>query len=246
MRAVSGSLSQVSTALTGFARVVHWAVGWYGVCGVVEIRTFTESDRAELRELFGRAGEGSPTASLWGHLESEAAVYLDPYIELAPDSLFIAVLDGVLVGYLTGCLDSSAFPSESERMDKAIRRHRLILRAKPAAFFARSLADLARSALRREGSAGELVDARWPAHLHMNVLPVARGTGVAESLMIRWLERVAATGTAGCHLQTLCENVRAVRFFERMGFTRYGPTPLVPGIRQHGKRLHQQTMVWAP
>ena len=32
---------------------------------VMEIRGFAESDRAELRELFGRAGEGAPTASLW-------------------------------------------------------------------------------------------------------------------------------------------------------------------------------------
>ena len=45
---------------------------------MAEIRTFAEDDRAELRELFTRAGEGAPTASLWGHEESEAAIYLDP------------------------------------------------------------------------------------------------------------------------------------------------------------------------
>ena len=65
----------------------------------MEIRTFVESDRAELRELFGRAGEGAPTSSLWGHQESEAAVYLTPYMDQQPDSLFLAVLDGALTGY---------------------------------------------------------------------------------------------------------------------------------------------------
>jgi len=212
----------------------------------MEIRTFAETDRAELRELFSRAGEGSLTASLWGHEESEAAIYLDPYMDLEPGSLFVAVVDGALVGYLAGCLDSSMLPSESERMEKAIRKYRLIFRPKPAAFFARSMVDMAWAAIRREPSPGDFDDARWPAHLHINMEPRARGTGAADGLMNRWLDRLRETGSPGCHLQTLCENTRAVRFFERMGFAKYGPTPLVPGIRHDGKRLHQQTMVWTP
>ncbi|MGW5648463.1 GNAT family N-acetyltransferase [Saccharopolyspora sp. NPDC003752] len=213
---------------------------------MVEIRAFAEADRAELRELFGRAGEGAPSASLWGHEESEAAVYLTPYMDLAPDSLFVAVSGGALVGYLTGCLDGSAFPSESKRMDQAIKKYRLIFRPGPAAFFARAAVDMARIAIRREPASGEFDDARWPAHLHINVERRARGTGAAEGLMNRWLDRLREARSPGCHLQTLRENTRAVRFFERMGFAKHGPTPLVPGIRQDGKRLHQQTMVWNP
>jgi len=213
---------------------------------VIDVRTFEETDRAELRALFGRAGEGSPTASLWGHEPSEAAVYLDPYMDLAPDSLFLAVLDGALVGYLTGCLDSSALPGESERMVRAIRKHRLILRRGPAAFFARSTVDAAMAAVRRRPIPGDFTDPRWPAHLHINLEPRARGTGAADSLMEEWFARLRATGSPGCHLQTLCENTRAVRFFQRMGFVPHGPTPLVPGIRVGRKRLHQQTMVWNP
>ncbi|GAA2370686.1 GNAT family N-acetyltransferase [Nonomuraea africana] len=212
----------------------------------MEIRTFAESDRAELRELSRRAGEGAPTASLWGHEESEAAVYLDPYMDLEPGSLYVAVHEGALVGYLTGCLDSSAFPSESARIDQAIRTYRLIFRARPAAFFARSMADMARAAIRREPTAEDFTDPRWPSHLHINVAPAARGAGAADGLMNRWLDRLRDAGSPGCHLQTLVENTRAVRFFERMGFTPYGPTPLVPGLRHAGKRIHQQTMVWAP
>ncbi|WP_101787544.1 GNAT family N-acetyltransferase [Nonomuraea indica] len=212
----------------------------------MEIRTFEESDRAALRELFARAGEGAPTASLWGHVESEAAVYLEPYMDLAPDSLFLAVADGALVGYLAGCLDTSAFPRESERMERAIRRHRLMFRARPVAFFARALADAVWAGLRKEPTAGDFDDPRWPAHLHINVAREARGTGAADALMRGWLDRLRTAGSPGCHLQTLVENTRAVRFFARMGFTSYGPTPLVPGIRHEGRRTHQRTMVWSP
>jgi GNAT superfamily N-acetyltransferase len=213
---------------------------------VMEIRAFAETDRAELRSLFPRAGEGAPSASLWGHEESEAAIYLSPYMDLEPESLFVAVVDRALVGYLAGCLDSSRFPSESERIAQAIRKYRLFFRPKTTAFFARAMVDTALAAVRREPTAGDFDDPRWPAHLHINVARPARGTGAADGLMNRWLDRLRATGSPGCHLQTLVENARAVRFFERMGFARHGPTPLVPGMRHDGKRLHQQTMVWSP
>ena len=212
---------------------------------VTEIRVFADTDRAGLRGLFGRVGEGAPPGSLWGHEESEAAVYLDPYMDLEPGSLFVATTDGYLVGYLAGCLDSAQFPSESERVEKAVREYRLILRPGAAAFFARALADVAWAALRREPTAGDFDDPRWPAHLHINVVPEARGTGAAQGLMERWLDRLREAGSPGCHLQTLTENTRAVRFFERTGFARHGPTLLVPGLRYGGRRLHQQTMVWS-
>ena len=211
--------------------------------GVIEIRTFAETDRAELRELFARAGEGSPTESLWGHRESEAAVYLEPYLDLVPDSVFLAVVDGALAGYLTGCPDTAAFPSESKRMEAAIKQYRLFAKRGPRVFFMRSLVDVAGNAIRRRPAPKDFSDPRWPAHLHINVEPRARGTGAAAGLMNAWLDRL---GETGCHLQTLCENTRAVRFFERMGFVKHGPTPLVPGIRHEGKRLHQQTMVRNP
>jgi ribosomal protein S18 acetylase RimI-like enzyme len=213
---------------------------------VIEIRAFAETDRIELRELFGRAGEGAPSASLWGHEDSEAAVYLDPYMDREPDSLFVAVVEGALLGYLTGCLDSSKFPSESERIEQAVRRYRLFFRLKPAAFFARGILDTAWAAARGKATAGDFDDPRWPAHLHINVAPLARGTGAADALMLKWFDRLKEADSPGCHLQTLVENARAVRFFERLGFTKHGPLPLVPGIRHRGKRVHQQTMVWSP
>ena len=191
------------------------------VSGVVEIRPFLEADRAALRGLFGRAGEGAPPGPLWGHAVSEAAVYLDPYMALEPGSLFVAVADGALVGYLAGCLDGSSFPSESERVEDAVKKHHLIFRPRAAAFFARAAADSAWAALRREPTAADFDDPRWPAHLHTNVAPEARGTGVAHGLMERWLERLKGSGSPGCHLQTLAENPRVVRFFERTRFVRH-------------------------
>lgn len=213
---------------------------------MTEIRAFIEADRDQLRRLFGQAGEGTPSAALWGDPESEAAVYLDPYLDLEPESAFVAVQGGALVGYLLGCLDGSRFPGEEERVAQAVRKYRLAFRPATAGFFIRVTADLAWAGIRREATAGDFTDPRWPAHLHLAVAPAARGTGVAQGLMNRWFERLKETGSPGCHAQTVVENTRAVRFFERMGFVKHGPTPLVPGLRHEGGRVHQQIMVWNP
>lgn len=208
------------------------------------VRRFAPSDRDRLERLFHRAGAGSPSGELWGHAASERAVYLDPYVAGEPESLFVAEVDGELVGYLTGCLDSARLPSEDDRFIRAVTEHRLMLRPRAVGFFARSLTDLLAARLRREETAsGGFSDPRWPAHLHINVAAQARGTGAADALMQRWLDRLAEAGSPGCHLQTLVENTRAVRFFERMGFRGHGTTPAVLGVRYRRRRLHQLTMV---
>jgi ribosomal protein S18 acetylase RimI-like enzyme len=212
----------------------------------IEIRTFTEADRAELRQLSTHEAEGSPVASLWGHPESEASIYLDPYLELDPDSVFLAIVDGKLAGHLAGSVDSSKLPSEDERIERAIKTYRLYLRPQAMAFFARATAAMATAAIRKQPTAHELDDPRWPAHLHIAVLPAARGTGAAHGLMQAWLDRLRTLAIPGCYLQTQVENVRAVRFFERSGFTTYGEPALIPGMRWRGKPVHQQTMVWTP
>lgn len=207
----------------------------------MHVRTYEERDARALADLFVRAGEGSPSGELWGDPTSERAVYLDPYVEHCAESLFLAEDGGRLVGYLTGCPDTAAMPSEDDLLGSVMASPRVLCRPSAVRFFGRAVLDLARARRRGEPTAsGGLDDPRWPAHLHVNVLPEARGTGAAQALLDAWLSRLAERG---CHLQTLVENERAVRFFGRSGFVAHGPTPPVPGVRYRGRRVHQLTMV---
>ena len=209
------------------------------------MRPYDAGDRAALVALFGAAGEGAPSSEVWGHEQSLAEVYLTPYLDLEPASVFVAVVDGRPAGYLAGCVDESVFPSEEERTEAVIKKYRLFRMSGPRRFFVRAAYDTALLKLRRQPMAGELTDPRWPSHLHIDLLPVARGTGAAEQLMTAWFDRLREVGSPGCYLQTSAENERAVRYFERMGFTKHGDNPVVPGLRHDGCRMHQQTMVWS-
>ena len=211
------------------------------------IRTYTAADHNALIDLFERASENSPSGELWRHPPSQRMVYLDPYVDSCPDTLFLAEVDGELVGYLTGCPDSAMIPPEDERITDAIARHRVFLKARSLPFFGRSMVDLMTAKLRgADVSGGEVVDPSFPAHLHINLVPQARGTGAAQDLMSAWMGWLARADSPGCYLQTLVENTRAVRFFEKCGFVTHGSTPRVPGVRYSGRSVHQQTMIWRP
>jgi hypothetical protein len=107
-------------------------------------------------------------------------------MDLEPDSLFVAVADGALAGYLAGCLDSSKFPSEGERIERAIRKYRLVIRPKKTAgFFARSMLDVPWAAVRQSPPQVISTIPRWPAHLHINMAPQALGTGTADGLILQ-------------------------------------------------------------
>ncbi len=211
----------------------------------IEVRAYDVSDRPGLVDLFDGAGEGAPGSEVWGHAESLAEVYLTPYLDLEPESAFVAVVDGQLAGYLVGCVDETDFPSEEERFETVIRKYRLFRRRESRRFFVRAAYDTVLLKLRRQPTAGELTDPRWPSHLHIDLLPIGRGNGAADGLMNAWFDRLREVGSPGCYLQTSAENTRAVRFFERMGFEKHGENLVVPGSRYDGKRMHQQTMVWS-
>ena len=87
-------------------------------------------------------------------------------------------------------------------------------------------------------------DPRWPSHLHIDLLPIARGRGAGRRLVSCWFERLRSANIAGCHLQTMAENANAIPFFEAVGFRRSGTPQLIPGFRSSaGTRHHIQTMV---
>ena len=210
------------------------------------VRSFIAGDREAVRDICYRTGlMGEPDDGFWRHKESWADLWTSYYTDREPESLYVATMDDSVVGYLTGCMDTAAMtPSTDEIMRAVIRKHWLLFRPGTAGFLYRGMLDSMRD---REPASGDFIDPRWPAHLHINLLPAARGRGLGAALMERWLNKLKEADSPGCHLGTLVENTRALSFFERMGFRRHGDPALVPGMRgKGGERLHQQIMVWSP
>lgn len=60
--------------------------------------------------------------------------------------------------------------------------------------------------------------ALFPAHLHLNLLPEARGFGLSGPLLERFMARLKALGVRGVQLSTTLENTVALKVYQKQGF----------------------------
>jgi ribosomal protein S18 acetylase RimI-like enzyme len=210
--------------------------------GEIVIRSYRAADRDPVRMIAHQTGYmGEPADWFWRDATSFADIWTSYYTDCEPESAFVAKQAGHVLGYLLGCVDSAHAPNPAVTLARQVARRLVFLRPGTAGFLWRSVWDLGRQ---RHAPTGVLTDPRWPSHLHINLLPQARGCGAGSRLMNAWFARLRDAASPGCHLATLAENTPAIAFFERTGFRRHGTAVLVPGMRlRSGGRMHLQLMV---
>lgn len=210
------------------------------------VRPYAAGDREAVRRICHVTGYmGEPAAPRWRDAESFADLWSSWYTDHEPESAGVAEApDGRVVGYLLGCRDTRAVGSASAPIRRHLLRRGLLVRPGTAGTIWRAGWDLAVARARGQAQPDALLDPRWPAHLHIDLLPEARGSGVGHRLMARWLDALRAGGIPGCHLGTWGENHAAIAFFEAQGFRRHGPATPMPGMRSpSGGRHTSQWMV---
>ena len=189
---------------------------------------------------------GEPVDWQWRDEESFADLFTSYYTDAEPDSAFAIERAGTICGYLLGCLDSEQAWKPQTIVGRHLVRRGLAFRPGTAPVIWRTMGDTLVDVARRRVAVRDLEfsDPRWPAHLHIDLLPEARGQGLGRQLVQRWFEVLHAHHDRGCHLQTMAENSNALAFFESVGFERLGAPVLTPGLRTRaGGRLHIQVMV---
>lgn len=212
--------------------------------GGVVIRPYEAGDRATVRRICFDTGYMGEPSWQWREPESFADLFTSYYTDAEPESALVAVRDGAVEGYLLGCVDSRRAWSEAAVFSRLVWRRGIALRPGTAAFVWRSFGDVVVDGIRRRLPPPSVHDDRWPAHLHIDLLPSVRGRGVGAALLRTWLGRLEALGVPGCHLQTLAENLRAIAAFESVGFERMGAPTMAPGLRTRaGGRHHVQLLV---
>lgn len=69
----------------------------------------------------------------------------------------------------------------------------------------------------------------YPAQAHIDLLPRLQGRGIGRLAFTAMLDRLAAAGAPGVHLQVSPQNSRALDFYARLGFFRLE----APGLPDH-------------
>jgi len=179
------------------------------------IRQATPDDTDALYEIcLKTADAGNDASTLYGDPRLPGYVWSVPYLTFAPDFAFVLAEGGVAVGYVLAAPDTAAF---AERLDKD--------------WWPRIRRDLAGFAPTRPRDA-EILDriahpeshrdwlqAEYPAHLHINILPQAQSGGWGRRMIETELAALKAAGVTGVHLGVAPDNERAKGFYRHLGFT---------------------------
>lgn len=177
------------------------------------LRRFKPGDEAQLSKIcqetaqFGGDATGLVSEDrLWGD------VFAVPYAVRDPRLAFvIADADDSAIGYVLGTDDTTAFsewfrevwwppraPSVEgkNRMETELIGYAATQGLEPLPFLN-----------------------RYPAHLHIDLLPAAQGHGWGRKLIDRLCVELASRGVVGVHLGTAPENTNAGAFYRHTGWT---------------------------
>lgn len=178
-----------------------------------DIRPYQGSDLDAIYRIClqtGDAGQdatGTIDAELLGHY------FAAPYAVLEPDLAWVATADESPCGYIVGTADSEAFAAIARERWFAPLTHRYPARPRfdgsPDARMIRSI---------HAGYRAPAFASDYPAHLHINLLPIAQGQGMGGKLMDTFCRALQTRQVAGVHFGVDRRNERALRFYPKLGF----------------------------
>lgn len=177
------------------------------------IRPYRPDDLAALYDICLRTGAAGEDASelvedpeLHGHL------WAGPYGVIEPEHALVLDRAGEVVGYVLGAVDTEAFEARCEAEWWPPLRQRYPERGGDR------LDDLLVAMLHHRRPREPDLLARYPSHLHIDLLPVAQGQGWGRRLLDALFEVLVAAGSRGVHWGVSAQNGRAIGFYRHLGF----------------------------
>ena len=178
------------------------------------IRSYKSADTSAVYEICLKTGNSGQDAT---HLFSDPLVlghiYVGPYMEFEPQSVFILEDDQGPCGYIMGVLDSQTYYQwmHSEWLPK-IRVDYKKPTGNPDIW---DETEKITNLLFHPVSQRLLPD--FPAHLHIDLLSQAQGKGQGKLMMDRFIDYLRYNKIPGVHLELSSKNDRAFNFYRKYG-----------------------------
>ena len=178
------------------------------------IRSYKSADTSAVYEICLKTGNSGQDAT---HLFSDPLVlghiYVGPYMEFEPQSVFILEDDQGPCGYIMGVLDSQTYYQwmHSEWLPKIRVNYKKPTGNPDTWDETEKITDL----LFHPVSQRLLPD--YPAHLHIDLLSRAQGKGQGKLLMDRFIDYFKYNKIPGLHLELSSNNDRAFNFYRKYG-----------------------------
>ncbi|WP_425066703.1 GNAT family N-acetyltransferase [Reyranella sp.] len=184
-----------------------------------QIRPFNAGDLDACYAISLATGHAGGDAShLYRDPKMMGHIYIAPYALLEPGLTLIAEDRDGVAGFVAGVVDTSAWEERLERewWPPLRRRYADPVDVPPD----RQTADQRRASMIHHPAPTPVeIAARYPAHLHMNLLPRLQRRGVGSLLLGSWLSAAGARGALSFHVGLNRMNRGALRFWSRQGFS---------------------------
>ncbi|WP_404400210.1 GNAT family N-acetyltransferase [Pelagibacterium halotolerans] len=183
------------------------------------LRRARRDDHHTLKEICLKTGDSGANAS---EIEDDpdllGLIYAIPYQVFEPNYAFVLEdVEGVC-GYVLGTPDTERF--EKRLLAEWYPPLRAHLRDPGPDRSAWQGSDWARYHIHHPPNLTHPALAAYPAHGHIDLLPRAQGAGLGARMIDILTDRLRAANVEGIHLGVAPTNARAVRFYEKIGFTR--------------------------
>lgn len=148
-------------------------------------------------------------------------IYVAPYVTFEPSLAFVAEDEAGVGGYVLGTLNTTSFEERLETDWWPAVRARY---PEPPDDVAATLSALERAAIHDihdPWTTAEDLARRFPAHLHIDIVPRLQGRGIGTQLIATFVAGLRERGSPGVHLVVGRSNQRAIGFYRHIGFRAY-------------------------
>lgn len=181
----------------------------------IVLRWARPSDRTAVGEICRRTGDaGQDATGTLVHGELYGLLWAEQYVVHAPTFALMADLDGVPQGYVLAAPDTVAFETLLEATWWPTLRTQYPLPGDGTEVDRQLIAHL-----HQPPRTPPSVTDRYPAHLHIDLLPPLQGRGLGRRMITAIEQRLAEAGSVGVHLGVDPRNAHAIGFYEHLGYT---------------------------
>jgi GNAT superfamily N-acetyltransferase len=189
----------------------------------IAIRSYQSADESAIESITYKTGFKGEDLSGRGYCDDVRLwfmIFIGYYTSYEPEHCFVAVDDGQVIGFICGTPDTLA--QEACFRKKMIPRLALRLFGYTSWRYPHSFITVLGMARQFTESTAfaenNPIVAKYPAHLHINILPSYQSLGIGSRLMMRFEAHMQDLGVTGLHLGTTNKNHKAVPFYHKMGF----------------------------
>jgi len=181
------------------------------------IRAYRPADREACYDVCIRTGDaGADATALYRDPRILPEIFTGPYVDLEPEFAFVLADEAdTAIGYIIGTPDTRRFVAAYRRSWLPVVGPRYPEGGGEGPD-AERIAQLHHPEWMLDGE----VPDRYPAHLHIDLLPQAQGQGAGRAMVAAFLAAVRAAGAPRVHLGMAAGNSGALAFYQRLGFHR--------------------------